>query len=187
LSQYKTDLSKKLKIQYFGIQNTISAILRKYQNISFFSSFIGFRPFQTHCTILCLCLPIEMTWNWVFLSVTGEKWRLCFAKTIWNQVFLSETGGKSRLCFGKMIWNQVFDMKKSWFMTIFIWIFIKKISILILNRFFFENHQLCILSYLFDIESYLIVSYRFLVLVSWSHSCLVKISFQVSIVRMIIG
>ena len=96
-------------IWYFLIQNTIDAISRKYQNISFFSpSFIGFRPFQTHCTIFCSCLPIEMTWNRVFLSETGEKSRLCFGKTIWNWVFLSETGGKLRLCFGKTIWNRVF-------------------------------------------------------------------------------
>jgi hypothetical protein len=94
---------QKLMIQYFATQNNISAISRKYQDISFLSSFIGFRPFQTHCTILCSCLPIEMTWN---------------------QVFLSETGGKLRLCFGKMIWNWVFDIKKSQFLTIFIWIFI---------------------------------------------------------------
>ncbi len=116
---------RKLMIQYFAIQNTISAITRKYWN-TVISSLIGFRPFQTHCTILCSCLPIEMTWNRVFLSETGEKLRLWSGKTIWNQVFLSENSGKSRLYFGKMIWNQEFNIEKSRFMTVFIQIFIKK-------------------------------------------------------------
>jgi hypothetical protein len=122
--------------------------------IVFFALVISFKLFQTHCTILCSWLPIEMTWNRVFLSETDEKLRLCFGKMIWNWVFLSETGGKLRLYFGKMIWNWVFlsetseksrlclkliiselclfvdtkqlQFKKSGFMTVFIWIFQKK-------------------------------------------------------------
>jgi hypothetical protein len=49
---------------------------------------------------------------------------------------------------------------------------IKIISLSVLNWYFFENHQLCILSYLIEIESYQIVSYWFLVLIFQSCPCL---------------
>ncbi len=110
-----------------------------------FSSFIGFRLFQTHCTVLCLCLPIETTWNWVFLSETGEKLRLCF----W-----------------KMIWNRVFNIKKSWFMTVFIWIFIKKDLNIKFKLVLFRE-----LSFSYCILSYCIISYRIILNHILSVSC----------------
>ncbi len=51
---------------------------------------------------------------------------------------------------------------------------IKIISLSVLNRYFFENHQLCILSYL--IESYRILSYQFLVPIFQSRPCLFLVS-----------
>ncbi len=104
-----------------------------------------------------------------------NRWKIyiSFGKMIWNQVFLSETVGKSRLCFGKMIWNWVFDIKKSWFMIISIWIFIKRIAISNLNQYFIKNCHFHIVSYLIVSYQYQIVSYQFLVLILWSHPCLV--------------
>jgi hypothetical protein len=85
-------------IRYFAIQNTIHAILRKYQNILFFPSIIGFRPFQTPCTILCLCLPVEMTL------------RCCLPSTI-VVIFIF----KNMFCFEKPVGGQKvpFSIKKS--------------------------------------------------------------------------
>jgi hypothetical protein len=155
LSRYKTESIE--NIQYDIFQYKIPTVLF-WENLQiywfFFALVISFKLFQTHCTVLCLCFPIKMTWNRVFLSETGGKSRLCFGKTIWNQVFFSETSRKSRLCFGKPIWNRAFlsetseklrlclkviiselclfvfmkwlQFKKSWLMTIFIWIFVKK-------------------------------------------------------------
>ncbi len=54
------------------IDGNRGAISRKSWNISFFALVINFKPFQTHWTVLCLSLPIETTWNWVFLSETGK-------------------------------------------------------------------------------------------------------------------
>jgi hypothetical protein len=118
----------------------------------------------------------ENNMKWVFLSET--QWNrlkidISFGKMIWNQVFLSETVGKSRLCFGKTIWNWVFDIKKSWFMIISIWIFIKRIAISNLNQYFIKNCHFHIVSYLIVSYQYQIVSYQFLVLILWSHPCLV--------------
>jgi hypothetical protein len=126
-----------------------------------------------------------MTWNWVFLSETGEKIRLYFGKMTWNWVFLSETCWKLRICFGKMTWNWEFlsetseklrfclksiilelclfvDMKwlqfeKSQFMTIHIWK--TKIFIGLVSKFEWylsKNSCFHILSYCIDIKLYLI-------------------------------
>jgi hypothetical protein len=62
--------------------------MRKYQNISFFPFIIGFRPFQTHCTILCLCLPIEMTLRCLpstIVVIFIFKNMFCFEKPVGGQ------------------------------------------------------------------------------------------------------
>ncbi len=138
-------------IQYFLIQNTNSANLRKSQNILFFALVISFKPFQTHCTILCSCLPIEMTWNWVFLSETGEKSRLCFGKMTWNRVFLSETGGKLRLCLGKQYEMEYFLVKpvKNWD-YVWNWLSQNYVYLLIWNGYNSKNLDLWLFSFKFS-------------------------------------
>jgi hypothetical protein len=55
--------------------------------------------------------------------------RLCFGKTIWNRVFLSETSEKLRFNYLRIMSicrYETVTIQKSWFMNVFIQIFIKK-------------------------------------------------------------